>query len=197
MERAMKTPINFYYDFVSPYSYFAFSQRDEIRQRTGRELRLCPVTVGKIMEIVGNVPTSITCKTKRAYQGQDVIRWVEKLQIPFALHPQFGTFSTAPLVRAALRAEEDIEAFSEAAFHAVWAEQAPVTDNSAMYDYFARKEERFATYWSENTQMEDALEQSNSSAVDDGVFGVPYFHTDAGNFFGNDRLDFLYKAIGR
>ncbi len=191
----MRKPICFYYDFVSPYSYFAFSQRDQIRERTGRELQLLPVTVGKIMEMVGNVPTSITCKTKRAYQGQDVMRWVEKLQIPFAIHPQFGTFSTEPLVQAALRAGEDVEAFSEAAFQAVWAEQAPVTDNSAMHAYFAGKEERFAAYWAENDLMKDALEKNNNMAVDDGVFGVPYFHTDSGDFFGNDRLDFLYEAI--
>lgn len=191
----MKKPIYVYYDFVSPYSYFAFSQRDKIRERTGRELRLRPVTVGKIMEIVGNVPTSITCKTKRAYQGQDVMRWVAKLQIPFAIHPQFGTFSTAPLVQAALRAGDDVEEFSAAAFEAVWADQAPVTDHSAMHMYFTEKEERFATYWAENDLMEGPLKENNEAAVDDSVFGVPYFHTEVGDFFGNDRLEFLYEAL--
>ena len=191
----MTNPIAFYYDFVSPYSYFAFSQRAEIEQRTGRRLKLKPVSVGMVMDKVGNVPTSITCKTKQAYLGQDVARWVAKLGVPFVSHPQFGRFSTAPLIKAALVAGSDVEAFSEAAFAAVWAERAPISDEAAMRDFFAAKSPRFADYWDGRDTMTDALDARVKEAVGDGVFGVPYFHTDKGDFFGNDRLEFLVEAL--
>ena len=83
----MSEPIDFYYDFVSPYSFFAFAQRDEVSARTGRALNLKPVHVGGIMERVGNVPTSITCKAKRQYLGQDIARWAGKLRIPVRPQP--------------------------------------------------------------------------------------------------------------
>lgn len=100
--------------------------------RTGQSLELLPVSVGTVMEQVGNVPTSLTCKAKREYQGQDVRRWVTKLNLPFMIHPKFGSFSTIPLIKAALKAGDDVEAFSQAAFAAIWVEQAPVDDQAAM-----------------------------------------------------------------
>jgi 2-hydroxychromene-2-carboxylate isomerase len=188
-------PIAFYYDFVSPYSYFAFSQRTEIEQRTGRSVELKPVSVGMVMDEVGNVPTSITCKTKQAYLGQDVARWVSKLGVPFASHPQFGLFSTAPLIKAALRAGSDVEAFSEAAFAAVWSERAPISDEAAMQRFFEDKDPRFGEYWAGRDTISEALVARVKEAVGVGVFGVPYFHTDRGDFFGNDRLEFLVEAL--
>ncbi|OBX17701.1 hypothetical protein A9995_15045 [Erythrobacter sp. QSSC1-22B] len=191
----MSEPIKLYYDFVSPYSYFAFGQRADIEQRTGRRVELLPVAVGMVMEKVGNVPTSLTCKAKRTYSGQDVARWVARLGVPFAVHPAFGTFSTAPLLQAALVAGDDVEAFSKAAFAAVWAEQAPIGDDEKMRDFFAAKNERFVRYWTTRDDAKNALDKRVDKAVSDGVFGVPFFHTDNGNFFGNDRLDFLVEAM--
>lgn len=191
----MNEPIHFYYDFISPYSYFAFAQRDAIRARTGRELHLKPVYVGNIMKQVGNVPTSITCKAKRTYLGQDVARWSQKLRVPVQSHAKFGNFSTAPLIKAALRAGDDVEAFSDVAFAAVWVEQGPLDDENAMTNWFAAKDERFATYWAERETMADALDERVHEAVGYGAFGVPHFHTDKGDFFGNDRIEFLIEAL--
>ena len=191
----MSGSIAFYYDFVSPYSYFAFAQRKEIASRTGRKLDLKPVSVGMVMDEVGNVPTSITCKTKQMYLGQDVARWVAKLRVPFQSHPQFGKFSTAPLIKAALAADDDVEAFSAAAFAAVWADQAPIADAEAMRTYLKEKNDAFAKYWDERDDYAEQLNDRVAEAVGDGVFGVPYFHTEKGDFFGNDRLDFLVEAL--
>ncbi|OYY90797.1 MAG: hypothetical protein B7Y45_06320 [Sphingomonas sp. 28-66-16] len=191
----MSPPIDFYYDFVSPYSYFAFAQRDEVRSRTGRTLDLKPVYVGAIMKEVGNAPTSITCKAKRAYLGQDVGRWAVKLGVTVLSHPKFGFFSTEPLIKAALRAGGDVEAFSVAAFAAVWVEQAPLDDLEAMSGWFARKDSRLATYWDERETMAAALDERIAEAVSKGAFGVPYFSSEKGAFFGNDRIDFLVEAL--
>lgn len=191
----MTTPTDFYYDFISPYSYFAFAQREELRKKTGRELRLRPVSVGLIMEQVGNVPTSVTCKAKRRYLGQDIARWTRKLGVPFASHPKFGSFSTAPLIKAALAAADDVEAFSAAAFSAVWVEQAPIDDEVGMRAWLGNKDERFARYWNDRDELTSALDARVAEAVGVGAFGVPYFHTDRGDFFGNDRLDFLIEAL--
>ena len=191
----MSGPIAFYYDFVSPYSYFAFAQREAIASRTGRILDLKPVSVGMVMDEVGNMPTSITCKTKQMYLGQDVARWVAKLRLPFKSHPQFGKFSTAPLIKSALAAGNDVEAFSAAAFAAVWVDQAPIADPEAMRTYLKEKNDAFAEYWDARDNYAGELNDRVAEAVEDGVFGVPYFHTEKGDFFGNDRLDFLVEAL--
>lgn len=191
----MGEPIDFYYDFVSPYSFFAFQQRNEVRKRTGCKLRFKPVHVGDIMKQVGNAPTSITCEAKRQYLGQDVARWAHKLGVPMQHHPKFGAFSTKPLIKAALHAGDDVEAFSVAAFAAVWQEAAPLDDAHAMRAWFAAKVDRYAACWDEREQMSAALDARVTEAVANGAFGVPHFHTGKGDFFGNDRIDFLIEAL--
>lgn len=187
--------IDFYFDFVSPYSYFAFSQREEIRRRTGQQLSFKPVYVGEIMKQVGNVPTSVTCPAKRAYLAHDIARWARRLGVPVNPHPRFGTFSTEPLVKAALRAGDDVEAFADAAFASVWVAQAPFGDDHAMALWLSNRGKHFDIYWNERDAMDDAHAVRVSEAVGHGAFGVPFFHTDKGNFFGNDRIDFLIEAL--
>lgn len=191
----MSQPIDFYYDFISPYSFFAFAQRDELRARTGRALHLKPVHVGSIMQRVGNVPTSITCQAKRQYLGHDVARWAGKLKVAVSSHPSFGRFSTEPLIRAALCSGEDLERFSTVAFAAVWQEAAPLDDAAATRAWLAAKDGRFAQYWDEGEHMTAAMETRTAEAVANGAFGVPHFHTDRGDFFGNDRIEFLVEAL--
>ena len=54
----MKQQVELFYDFRSPYSYLAFTQLREMNVN----LVLRPMQILKVMEKVGNVPTTITCK---------------------------------------------------------------------------------------------------------------------------------------
>jgi 2-hydroxychromene-2-carboxylate isomerase len=191
----MSQPIIFYYDFVSPYSYFAFSQLDMIRAKTRRAVVLKPVSVGKIMVATGNVPTSVTCQAKRHYAAQDLGRWARKLSVALNLHPEFGQFSTVPLLQAAIRSGDDIEAFSSAVFKAIWVDRVPMKDTAILSAWLAEQNQGFAEFWDEREHMIDALAANNGEAIAHGAFGVPYYFTDRGAFFGNDRIDFLIESL--
>jgi 2-hydroxychromene-2-carboxylate isomerase len=65
----------FFYDFRSPYSYLAFVQLREMDV----EIALRPMQILKVMERVGNVPTTITCVAKGRYARADLGRWVQRL----------------------------------------------------------------------------------------------------------------------
>lgn len=191
----MTAPIVLHYDFVSPYSHFAFAQRETIRNRSGLDLAFRPVDVLKVMDLVGNVPTSVICPPKRAYLGQDLARWSRKLGVPVVMHPLLGRFPAAELIKAALQAGDDIEAFSAAAFAAVWVDAAPLDDAQATADWFAAKDPRFATYWHNRDQSAEAYDAANAAAAAAGVFGVPFFSTPKGEFFGNDRVEALIEEL--
>ncbi len=60
----MNQRVDFYYDFLSPYSYLAFSQLPSFARRAGAEVIFKPVEVLKVMARVGNSPTSILCIPK-------------------------------------------------------------------------------------------------------------------------------------
>ncbi len=55
----MKQTVEFFFDFVSPYSYLAYSQLDSLPADTS----LRPMHVLSVMKAVGNTPTTVTCAT--------------------------------------------------------------------------------------------------------------------------------------
>jgi 2-hydroxychromene-2-carboxylate isomerase len=66
----MTKALEFFYDFRSPYSYLAFTQLREMD--IGITLR--PIMILKVMEAVGNVPTTITCAAKGRYARTDLLK---------------------------------------------------------------------------------------------------------------------------
>ncbi len=117
----MPSSIRLYFDFLSPYSYLAWTQRDTITAKTGRQIDMTPVDVLSVMDVVGNTPTTITCPAQGKYAGTDLQRWIRRYQVPFQRHPKFGTFPSAPLHLAVLAAGEGSqhESMVAAGFHAV------------------------------------------------------------------------------
>lgn len=189
--------IDLYFDFVSPYSYLAFSQRDVIAEATGARVMLRPVSVAAIMQATKNAPTSLTCPPKRAYALGDVMRWAKRYGVRIVPHPRFGRFSTEPLLLGAVAAIDAGvgDAFCDAAFKAIWQEGANVEDDDAMADYFGERVPDGMAIWQGRAVSVDGLAANATSAVDAGAFGVPTFVTPAGIFFGNDRIDFLIEAL--
>ena len=73
----MTQKIELFYDFRSPYSYLAFTQLRDMDV----EIVLRPMQILKVMEKVGNVPTTITCAAKGRYARNDLARWARRYGI--------------------------------------------------------------------------------------------------------------------
>ena len=54
----MTAPIDFYFDFASPYGYLAATQIDGIAERHGRRVRWCPILLGAAQPVHILTPTS-------------------------------------------------------------------------------------------------------------------------------------------
>ena len=70
----MPRQIEFYFDFLSPYSYLATTQLPHIRSETGAEIVYAPFRILELMKLVGNRPTTVECKNKGVYAGADIKR---------------------------------------------------------------------------------------------------------------------------
>ena len=83
--------LDFYFDYRSPYAYLAQTQV----RKLGVEVAWRPFEILQLMDKVGNVPTSITCKPKGKYLGADLMRWVALYKVPFQRHPQSGSIDAS------------------------------------------------------------------------------------------------------
>ncbi|MBI1404543.1 MAG: 2-hydroxychromene-2-carboxylate isomerase [Caulobacter sp.] len=188
--------LDFYFDYRSPYAYLAQTQV----RKLGVDIAWRPFEILQLMDKVGNVPTSITCKPKGKYLGQDLMRWVAIYGTPFQRHPQAGNIDGRRLLRATLAAAElDLaDKAVGAIFGAYWGTGAPLTSAADVVAVLnsAGVEAPGLLARIDDPELDKALDVATEDAASRGVFGAPTMYVGEEMFFGNDRLDFVRASLG-
>ena len=190
--------VDFFFDFISPYTYLACTQLDGLVARTGARFKTWPMHLLHQMKIVGNTPTTVVCGNKRKYAGQDIGRWCARYQVPFKANPHLrGDHSLA--LRGALVAQEMNleEQYNRAIFSAFWTAAVNVTDRGEVVRYLeaAGLDGNSILTKAEGDEYAKRPASNTQLAADRGVFGSPTFIVGSEMFFGNDRLDFLEATL--
>jgi 2-hydroxychromene-2-carboxylate isomerase len=188
--------LDFYFDYRSPYAYLAQTQV----RKLGAEIAWRPFEILQLMDKVGNVPTSITCKSKGKYLGADLMRWVAMYKVPFQRHPQSGSIDARRLLRATLAAAElgQADAAVGALFGAYWGSGAPLStieDVVAVLNGAGVSGPDLARRI-DDPELDAALDAATDEAAARGVFGAPTMYVGDEMFFGNDRFDFIRASLG-
>ena len=192
----MTQKIEFFYDFPSPYSYLAYTQLREMDV----DIVLRPMQVLKVMEKVGNVPTTITCAAKGRYARIDLARWAKRYGItinPSNMRDNDGDACS----RAALAAPtpEDAAAITLALYRACWSEGKALATIDDILGVIAAAGVDPAPV-AARIDAPDVVAQlgaNTDEAAERGVFGSPTIVVGEAMFFGNDRLDFLREELAR
>jgi 2-hydroxychromene-2-carboxylate isomerase len=188
--------LEFYFDYRSPYAYLAQTQV----RKLGVEIAWRPFEILQLMDQVGNVPTSITCKPKGKYLGVDLMRWVAAYKVPFQRHPQGGSIDARRLLRATLAAAElgRADAAVGAIFGAYWGTGAPLATAEDVVAVLsgAGVSGPDLTTRIDDPALDAALDAATNEAAARGVFGAPTMYVGDEMFFGNDRLDFVRTSLG-
>jgi 2-hydroxychromene-2-carboxylate isomerase len=126
--------VDFFFDFISPYTYLARTQLDGIAARTGARFRMWPMHILNLMKIVGNTPTTVVCSNKRNYAGQDIGRWCARYQVLLKLNPHLMKGDHWLTLKGALvAAEMNLEdQFNGAMFSAFWTDAVNINDRGEL-----------------------------------------------------------------
>ncbi|MEW5848777.1 MAG: 2-hydroxychromene-2-carboxylate isomerase [Myxococcota bacterium] len=186
-------PLDFYFDFSSPYGYLASHRIDELAARHGRDVEWRPITLGVVFKITGAVP-HVQVPLKGDYVRRDWARASRRLGVPFTL-PQKFPFPSGPAVRAYywLRDQDAAKAraLAKAVFHAAFAEGRAI---SAADDVAALGEKVDVAPHTlmagiADPESDERVKNEVDTAIARGVFGSPFIIVDGEPFFGGDRLD--------
>lgn len=194
----MSKTIDFYYDFISPASYFAFMRLGELCERTGARINYRPMLLGGVLKAVGNT-SPITVPAKWEWIKRDFQRCAEHYSIPYQLNPHF-IFSTVNAMRGAFWALEAgcIEQYNRAMFMAAWADGRDFSSREVLAELLTDAGLNAAEVLEAIAQpaMKVALFAATDAAVERGVFGAPTFFVGDEMFFGQDRMEFVARALG-
>lgn len=196
----MARTVEFVYDVVSPASYLAYMRLPGIAERTGAAIVWTPVFLGGVMKGSGNTPPG-TVPAKAEYMRHDLARSAARYDIPFTFNHNFPV-NTLMLQRAAvaLLDDGDESAFlrlTDAAFEAIWvdAEDTGDADIAAAVLSHAGFDPAALTARASEPAIKHKLKASTESAVARGVFGAPTMFVGPEMFFGQDRLDYVERAL--
>ena len=191
--------IDFYFDFVSPYSYLANCRLPALAQERGCTIAYKPIDLKATKLAAGNTgPATAQMPLKLRYAVADLTRWAKRYGAPIA----FSTAGVPDPTRPNKGTYYAIDRGQEAEYvRAMW--HATFGTGGAMGSEDVLRQVATGMGWNADdfiafVDSEEAArryEEGNLKAQERGVFGVPIMMVGDAMWWGNDRLDFLEEHL--
>jgi len=195
----MPDPIDFYFDFSSPYGYFASHKIDALAAKHGREARWRPFLLGVAFKTTGGAPLP-SIPVKGPYHLRDMLRTAKYLGVSYR-HPSVFPISSVSACRAFywLDATDSKRAkdLARALYGAYFADNVDISTADNVVAVGAKlglkADEIRAGIGDQATKDRTKTEVDKAIAI--GAFGSPYIVVDGEPFWGSDRLDQIEKWL--
>ena len=199
----MDKVVDYFLAPVSPWTYLGHDRFVALAKQHGAAVRLHPVDLSKVFPVSGGLPLAKRAPQRQAYRLVELKRWSEHLGLLIHAQPRFASASGDPAARWILAAAEQGDAAGLAmaggALRARWAEERDIADAATLRE-IARHHGLDADALAAREASPDiaaAYEASTQRAIDAQVFGVPWYVFRGEPFWGQDRLDFLARALSK
>ena len=186
-----RAPIQFYFDFSSPYAYIASEWIEAVAARHGRRVQWHAVLLGFLFQSPGLRPL-VEYPIKGEYAMRDIARSAAFAGVPYS-RPDPFPISTVNAARVFwwLESQDPQRAagFARAALRAYFTRNVNLGDPAALKQLCAESgldADAAEAAWGD-AQWKAKLKTANDDAQAAGVFGGPYFIVDGEPFWGNDR----------
>mgnify|MGYP001165609130 FL=1 len=195
----MSGPIEFHFDFSSPYSYIAAEVIDGLAEKYGRKVKWRPMLLGVVFQKTGQ-PLLVNVPLKGEYSLRDFARSARYHGVPFTFPAKFP-LSTVSAARAYywLHGQDCAKAreFARAVFRAYWVDGRDVSDLAVLQDIAAASGADGAALAAgiAAPEIKERLKVETDAALAKGMCGAPYFVVDGEPFWGADRLPQIEKWL--
>lgn len=199
----MEKLIDYYLTPISPYVYLGHERFAAIARRHGATVAVKPINLGLVFPVSGGVPLSKRAPQRQAYRLVELKRWSRFLGVPLNLHPAHFPVSAelaSHFILAAL--ERSTDAALDLAFaigRALWAEDRNIADLATLKAIAATCGGDAAALAARADAPDIATRYAvlTQEAIDRGIFGAPTYVYAGELFWGQDRLDFLDRALAK
>ncbi|MCY1228530.1 2-hydroxychromene-2-carboxylate isomerase [compost metagenome] len=198
----MSKLVDYYLTPQSPFVYMGHVRFAAMAERHGVQVNLKPCDMGKVFSVSGGLPLAQRPPQRQAYRMVELKRWSAFLDVPLNLEPTFFPVSgdaASKLIIATQLAHGTARALqlTGAIGAAVWAQQRNIADAATLAQIAdeAGLDGAGLVKASEVQSVQAAYAQNTQDAVSAGVFGAPWYVFDGQPFWGQDRLEFLERAL--
>ncbi len=196
---AAGSPIDFYFEFSSPYGYIASQVADDLEKRVGRSLKWRPILLGPVFKITGQPPL-IEIPMKGAYSRMDFSRSARRLNVPYR-HPEKFPIGTVAACRAFYWTDDRDPAqareLAKALYRAYFQEGRDIGPAATVTEIAKSVGIEGAALAAalEDPAVKQRVKDEVDAAIAAGVFGSPFFVVDGEPFWGVDRVPMIEEWI--
>jgi len=190
---------DFYFDFISPYSFLAHKEILKIEKQNSIKINYKPILLGGLHNLHGiKAPAFIPAKAKHMIRDCKLI--AEKNKIKFKFNSYFPIRSLN-LMRGVFIAEEDNykSYYIDSMFNSIWQDGLNMNDESIIQRVLKNLNVNPKTFLLRCTSssVKDLLRQKTNEAYQKGIFGAPTFMSNNKIFWGQDRIEFVLNEANK
>ena len=190
---------DFYFDFISPYSFLAHKEIIKIEKKNSVKIKYKPILLGGLHNLHGiKAPAFIPAKAKHMVRDCKLI--AEKNKIKFKFNSYFPIRSLN-LMRGVLVAEEDNykSYYVDSIFNSIWQDGLNMNDENIIQKVLKNLNVNPKTFLlrSASSSIKDSLRKKTNEAYEKGIFGAPSFVANNKIFWGQDRIEFALNEANK
>ncbi len=197
----MPAPLDFYFDYSSPYGYFAAMKIDEFAAQHGRSVNWKPILLGAVFKVTGAQPLP-TLPLKGEYAQRDIARSGRFHNIPIKYPSKFPIASQAPSRAFYWLNDRDpllARKLAKTFYRAYFVDDRDISSPEVTADVAAtlglKRDEVLAAL--NEPAIKNKLRNEVDAAIKLGVFGSPYIVIDGEPFWGMDRFDQMERWLAK
>jgi 2-hydroxychromene-2-carboxylate isomerase len=194
-----QAPVDFYFEFSSPYGYIAAELAEDFERRIGRPVRWRPILLGPVFKVTGGSPLT-EIPVKGEYSKRDFARSARMHKIAYN-HPAKFPIGTVAAMRAFYwasdRDPQQARALAKALYRAYFVQGVDIGAPATVLDVAGSIgiDKAALAAALEDPALKERAKAEVESAIAAGVFGSPFFVVDGEGFWGSDRMPMVEDWI--
>ena len=196
----MSKSIIYYMSPGSPWTYIGGKRLPGIAAAADAEIDIRASNFGPVFQATGGVPVHQRSPARQAYRLVELARWRDHWGLGMNIEPRHFPANGGPaacLIIAAKQAGLDAVSLSNRLMAGLWEDDLDIADNTVL----RRLADEIGLDGGALLARIDAaevtaeFERNTQAALDDGVFGAPWYIYQGQGYWGQDRLDLLALAL--
>ena len=188
--------IDFYFDFISPYTYLAHKKIQSLSQKI--KINYKPILLGGLHNL-GSVTAPAFIKPKLKHMINDCDLIAKKNKFDFTWNSKFP-LNSLHIMRGYLYVDSDIKnLYIDIMFEAYWKDNLDISNDQILVSLLEKcqitKDKFFQGI--KDQKIKDSLRNLTKEAYDKEVFGAPTFVINDKIFWGQDRLEFALDEYSK
>jgi len=190
---------DFYFDFISPYSFLAHKEIRKIEKKNSIKIKYRPILLGGLHNLHGiKAPAFIPAKAKHMIRDCKLI--AERNKVRFKFNSYFP-IKSLNLMRGVFVAEEDNfkNYYIDNIFDSIWQDGLNMNDENVIQKVLKNLNVNPKTFLlrSTSSSIKDSLKKRTNEAYEKSIFGAPTFVVNNKIFWGQDRIEFALNEASK